>query len=89
LQEVMELNAKEIIKVFSNVDVDKKTKRKKFRPFPYVKETTITSNNGLPLMVRCKKILGARMTEGWQGYFLDGKPASSSKIAIASGFVDK
>lgn len=89
MQEVTELSGKQIIEVFSNVDVDKKTKRKKFRPFPYVNETSVVSNSGLPLMVRCKKILGSRMTEGWQGYFLDGKPASSSKIATAAGFEDK
>ena len=89
LQEITKLKSKEVIAFFSNVDVAKKTKRKKFRPFPFVNETNVVSNEGLPLMVRCKKILGDRMKEGWQGYFLDGKPASSSKIARAAGFVDK
>lgn len=89
MQETTNLKSKEVIAFFSNVDVNKKTKRKKFRPFPYVNETNVVTNDGLPLMVRCKKILGDRMKESWQGYFLDGKPASSSKIAIEAGFVDK
>ena len=89
MPEITKLKSKEIVSFFSNVEVAKKTKRKKFRPFTFVNETNVVENSGLPLMVQCKKILGSRMSEGWQGYFLDGKPASSSKIALAAGFHDK
>lgn len=84
--ENLSLNASQIYGMFRGVDVKKKSRRRKFRPFALAEEPTVHIDDGLPLMERAQRILGKRMQEkrGF-GYYLDGKPASSLRIAEAAG----
>ena len=80
------ISNKDLPVIVSQFDVKKEIRPKKFRAFPYSDGSKIVSDESLPLMVRCKKILGSRMEERWQGYFLDGRHVSSKAIAEAAGF---
>jgi hypothetical protein len=86
LQETITLKNRALTRFFKEVDVQKNTRKKKFRPYRIDEEFILDTDSGLPLMQRCQKILGKRMEQRWQGYYLDGKPSSSSKIALAAGF---
>jgi len=58
-------------------DATNRTSKRKIRPIT----PEISEDDGLPLMEVIQKVLGDRMTEKkGQGYYLDGKPCSSSRI---------
>lgn len=87
--EIIFLKNRAVTKFFNEIDIRKTTRRKKLRPYKIAEEQLLSSDEGLPLMQRCQKILGIRMEQRWQGYYLDGRPASSSKIAQEAGLHQK
>jgi len=83
-QEEIKVHHKNVIAFFKHVTVEKRTRKRRPKVVRMPKELHDDPDNGLPLMVRAKKILGKRMEERWGGYYLDGRPASSEKIAEAA-----
>ena len=70
----------------SNLGVKKKINRggetrEKVKP----RRVEPSYDSGLPLMEKAKLRLGDRMVEKKDGYWLDGRPVSSNRIAEAAG----
>lgn len=84
--DIILIKSKDMPSIVSQFAVNKNTRPAKFKPFGYSDGSTVLSDESLPLMVRCKRVLGDRMEERWQGYYLDGRHVSSARIAMEAGF---
>jgi hypothetical protein len=79
------LNKNQVARLFRDAEPKRRLRKKKFRAFLTDENPIPHEDTGLPLMVRAKKILGIRMQEKVDGYYLDNRPASCYKIAEAAG----